>query len=102
MPSRPAPGRDSAFVGVRDEKLSGIMRGMTTTKLLLLALAVMGSAAAIVGILWSSRQNVLEDTDGVPYFNPASGWAKHRGPVVGVAGVMVSLAATVLGLAATP
>jgi hypothetical protein len=75
---------------------------MTTPKLLLLVLAIVGSAAAIIGIAWSSRQSVLPDTDGTPYFNPARGWQKQRGPVVGMTGVVVSLAATVLGLATAP
>lgn len=101
-PDAVLPGRHSASCCVRVVKFFGIMKGTPAIKFLLLTLKVVGSTVAIVSILWSSRQNVPEDTDGVPYFNPARGWAKQRGPVVGMLGVFMSLVATLLGLAATP
>lgn len=75
---------------------------MTSTKLALLALAVIGSAAAVFGILWSGRPTVLEDTDGTPYFSPQRGWDKARGPVLGITGVAMSLGASVIGLLILP
>lgn len=75
---------------------------MTSTKLVLLALGILGSAAAVVGILWSGRPTVLEDTDGTPYFSPQRGWEKARGPALGITGVVISLAASVVGLLVLP
>ncbi|WP_457950656.1 hypothetical protein ACTAQI_08910 [Pseudarthrobacter sp. alpha12b] len=75
---------------------------MTSTKLVLLALGVIGSAAAVIGILWSGRPSVLEDTDGTPYFSPQRGWDKARGPLLGITGVAMSFAATVTGLFMLP
>ena len=75
---------------------------MTSTKLVLLAFGISGSAAAVIGILWSGRPTVLEDTDGTPYFSPQRGWEKARGPVLGIAGVAMSFAASVIGLLMLP
>lgn len=74
------------------------MSTMNTLNLFVLALASIGAAAAIVGIFWSARRNVLEDTEGTPYFDPATGWEKHRGPIVGTTGALLGLAPTISGL----